>query len=189
MPDEREPHPRTWMAFGASAAVRSRRLLPVMRGNLATIARTIAEFEPVSMLVRAAEVEQARRLIGSESIELILAPRDDLWIRETGPVFVCTTAGAIGGAEIRRATRQQSRVQPPPPRPSRRSSSCPLVDIDDAHCISEGEHDVYPNDRQLSDLVADVARARRGLHRDGANESFLYRRPASDGEGDSAEIV
>jgi len=52
MPDEGDPHKRTWMAFGASAKVWGRRLLPEVQRNLATIALTIARYEPVSMLVR-----------------------------------------------------------------------------------------------------------------------------------------
>ncbi|MEO0739950.1 MAG: agmatine deiminase family protein, partial [Cyanobacteria bacterium J06649_12] len=55
MPDEAMAHQRTWMAFGASERIWGRQLLPEVRRNLVTIAQTIAQYEPVSMLVRAEE--------------------------------------------------------------------------------------------------------------------------------------
>ena len=88
MPEEGEPHARTWMAFVADQRVWGRDLAPRVRRDLATIATTIARFEPVSMLVRAEDVEQARSLVGSANVELVTAELDDLWMRDTGPVFV-----------------------------------------------------------------------------------------------------
>ncbi|MEM9976232.1 MAG: agmatine deiminase family protein [Cyanobacteria bacterium P01_D01_bin.2] len=92
MPDEAMAHQRTWMAFGASERIWGRQLLPEVRRNLVTIAQTIAQYEPVSMLVRAEEYDLARDLLGS-SIELIVSPLDDLWIRDTGPLFVLSNQG------------------------------------------------------------------------------------------------
>lgn len=87
MPDESAPHKRTWMAFGASEWIWGQHLLPEVQRNLATIAQTIAQFEPVSMLVREEEYDLAYDLVSS-SVELIVAPLDDLWMRDTGPIFV-----------------------------------------------------------------------------------------------------
>ncbi|MEZ0053563.1 agmatine deiminase [Mycobacterium sp. MAA66] len=87
MPDEGEWHKRTWMAFGASETIWGRSLLAEVRRDLATIAQTIAQFEPVTMLVRPADHAVARDLVGS-TVELVEAPLDDLWMRDTGPVFV-----------------------------------------------------------------------------------------------------
>ncbi len=92
MPDEGGPHQRTWMAFGASEKIWGKKLLPEVQRNLATIALTIARYEPVSMLVRHADLPLAQQLMGS-NVELILCPLDDLWIRDTGPVFVVTEHG------------------------------------------------------------------------------------------------
>lgn len=44
------------------------------------------------MLVRESEYELARELVGT-SVALIPSPLDDLWIRDTGPVFVLTEDG------------------------------------------------------------------------------------------------
>ncbi|SJM93442.1 agmatine deiminase family protein [Crenothrix polyspora] len=92
MPDESEPHTRTWMAFGASQAIWGKKLLPEVQRNLALIARTIAQFEPVSMLVRKSDYALARKLVGA-SVTLVIAPMDDLWMRDTGAVFVVTEKG------------------------------------------------------------------------------------------------
>jgi len=96
MPDESEPHKRTWMAFGASEAIWGKKLLPVVRQNLAIIAQTIVKYEPVSMLVRASEYALARELVGT-SVELIVSPLDDFWVRDTGPVFVKDQQGQKAG--------------------------------------------------------------------------------------------
>jgi agmatine deiminase len=89
MPDEAEPRRRTWMAFGASKKVWGAKLLPEVQRNLITVAKTIAKYEPVSMLVREEEEALAKRLLGSTAgVTLITAPLDDLWMRDMGPVFV-----------------------------------------------------------------------------------------------------
>lgn len=92
MPDEKDPHLRTWMAFGASQIIWGKKLLPEVQRNLATIALTTAKYEPVSMLVRQSDLPIARRLMGGK-VELVVCPHDDLWMRDTGPVFVVTESG------------------------------------------------------------------------------------------------
>ncbi|WP_433672940.1 agmatine deiminase family protein [Nocardia sp. CA-136227] len=99
MPEEGDPHTRTWMAFGASERVWGAELLPVVRHNLASIAQAIARFEPVSMLVRPEEMDIARGLIGGANVELVPAALDDLWMRDTGPVFV-KGGGALAGVDF-----------------------------------------------------------------------------------------
>lgn len=99
MPDESEPHQRTWMAFGASRQIWGNRLLPEVQRNIATIALTIARYEPVSMLVRQPDMPLAQRLMG-DKVELVVCPHDDLWIRDTGPVFVVTEKGDKAGIDF-----------------------------------------------------------------------------------------
>lgn len=96
MPDEGASHTATWMAFGANADIWGVRLLPEVRKNLALVAKTIASFEPVNMLVREEDCDLAAKLCGP-SVNLLVHPIDDLWIRDTGPVFVKSTSGALGG--------------------------------------------------------------------------------------------
>lgn len=99
MPDEGGPHARTWMAFGASAQIWGKQLLPQVQHNLATIALTIAQYEPVSMLVRQSDFTRAQQLMGS-AVELMVSPLDDLWMRDTGPVFVVTEHGDKAGVDF-----------------------------------------------------------------------------------------
>lgn len=87
MPDESELHKRTWMAFGASEEIWGDYLLPEVQRNLAAVALAIAEFEPVTMLVRESDLELAKELMG-DAVEFVVSPLDDFWMRDTGPVFV-----------------------------------------------------------------------------------------------------
>ena len=99
MPDEAMPHERTWMAFGASDRIWGRRLLPEVRRNLVAIAHTIAQYEPVSMVVRPQEYDLARDMLGRD-IDLVVAPLDDLWMRDTGPLFVFSDRGEKAGIDF-----------------------------------------------------------------------------------------
>lgn len=97
MPDEGRPHARTWMAFGPSEEIWGADLVPEVQRNLASIAATIARFEPVSMLVRTEDLAAARELLGENpDVELVEAEIDDLWMRDTGPVFVEGPDGLVG---------------------------------------------------------------------------------------------
>ncbi|MEY9806142.1 agmatine/peptidylarginine deiminase [Bradyrhizobium elkanii] len=67
MPDEGAPHAATWMAFGADVELWGTKLLPVIRNNLASVAKAIAVHEPVKMLVREEDYDIAARLCGPRS--------------------------------------------------------------------------------------------------------------------------
>jgi agmatine deiminase len=96
MPEEGEPHAATWMAFGPSLKIWGKRLRPVVQENLAGIAKAIAAHEAVHMLVREDECDLVGRLCGP-TVDLVVQPIDDLWMRDTGPVFVKGPAGQLGG--------------------------------------------------------------------------------------------
>jgi agmatine deiminase len=85
------------MAFGASRDIWGDELTPVVRRNLADIANAIVRFEPVTMLVRPAELTLARPMLAPE-VRLLPVPIDDLWVRDSGPVFVVqdTELGGVG---------------------------------------------------------------------------------------------
>lgn len=99
MPDEGESHRATWMAFGPSEDIWGEKLLPGARKNLAAIARAIAAFEPVNMLVREEDYETAEALCGGD-VHLIVRDIDDLWMRDTGPVFVKNARGELAGVSF-----------------------------------------------------------------------------------------
>ncbi len=99
MPDEAAPHKRTWMAFGASRDIWGDALLPVVQDNLGLIARTIARYEPVTMLVRPNEMGLARSKCGPE-VQLVESALDDSWMRDIGPVFVRAASGERGAVDF-----------------------------------------------------------------------------------------
>ena len=99
MPDEGEPHAATWMSFGPSENIWGRRLLKPAQEQLALIAQTIATFEPVHMLVRERDYELAARLCGPR-VQLQIQPVDDLWMRDTGPVFVRNLADKLAAVNF-----------------------------------------------------------------------------------------
>ncbi len=98
MPEESEPHTRTWMAFIASDEFWERRQIPEVQRNLALIAKTIAKYEPVTMLVSQHDYAKAVKLLGglkahNYPITLTKFEVNDLWLRDTGPSFVINEAG------------------------------------------------------------------------------------------------
>jgi len=99
MPDESEPHAATWMAFGPDEEIWGTRLQAGAQDNLAAIARAISAFEPVNMLVREEDYEVAARKCGAAA-RLIVHPIDDLWMRDSGPVFVKNRQGKIAAVDF-----------------------------------------------------------------------------------------
>lgn len=86
------------MSFIASYDIWAERQVPEVQRNLATIAKTIAKYEPVTMLVRREDFNIALDLLGGRNahnypIELIVFNMNDLWIRDTGPTFVINEKG------------------------------------------------------------------------------------------------
>ncbi|WP_419992516.1 agmatine deiminase family protein [Streptomyces boninensis] len=94
MPEESEPHERTFMAWPAIRSIHGADFDGV-RDDIARIARTIAEFEPVTLLANERDVRSAQKACGKD-VELMPAPVDDLWMRDTGPSFVLGPDGIAG---------------------------------------------------------------------------------------------
>jgi agmatine deiminase len=88
VPDEAEPHERTFMQWPVNKRVHSDPVfLKMLQQSIADIANTIAAFEPVVMLMDARSESAARRLL-SDKIKIWDVPTDDLWARDSGPLFV-----------------------------------------------------------------------------------------------------
>lgn len=100
MPDEAAPHTRTWMCWPHVAAIyEGERALKAVRRDLVRLARAISAFEPVAMVVHPDDRRKARALLGRE-IELLALPVDDLWMRDSGPVFVIDDRGALAACGL-----------------------------------------------------------------------------------------
>ncbi|MBU3060192.1 agmatine deiminase family protein [Nocardia sp. NEAU-G5] len=98
MPAESAPHARTWLAWPAKESVWEE-LLPRARADVTRLARAIADREPVALLARREHIDEARYAVGS-AVEVVSAPLDDLWVRDTGPVFVAAPDGSVAGVDF-----------------------------------------------------------------------------------------
>ena len=95
MPDEAGPQARVWVAFGASRDIWGRDYQEVQ----ATIGRLVQAMAPhteVNVLCREEEEDLARQLCGEGSTRFIHAELDDIWLRDTGGVFVRNGEGELG---------------------------------------------------------------------------------------------
>jgi agmatine deiminase len=95
VPAETEPHERTLIAWPTEA--RRPELwhdqLDAARSAHALLAHAIARFEPVTLVVHPTEAEEAMRQVGHPDIEVLPAPIDDSWLRDSGPVVAVTPDG------------------------------------------------------------------------------------------------
>ncbi|MER0240465.1 agmatine deiminase family protein [Streptomyces sp. HSW2009] len=83
---EWESHARTFMSWPALDSVWGEDL-PYVREDIARIARAIAEYEYVVMMARPGQRKAAQKACGRD-VEVIPLMVDDLWARDTVPVFV-----------------------------------------------------------------------------------------------------
>ncbi|GLF93228.1 agmatine deiminase family protein [Streptomyces yaizuensis] len=91
---EWESHTRTFMSWPALSSVWEEDLRYV-REDIARIARAVGEYEAVVMMARPSQVRAAQRACGSQ-VEVIPLAVDDLWARDTVPVFVEEGGEVVG---------------------------------------------------------------------------------------------
>ena len=97
LPGEWEPHSRCWVQW-PSRAERWRDLMPQAYAEAAEVIRTIAAYEPVSVIVRDEDAAQARFACGrNDAIRFFEVPIDDCWARDTAPLFVTNGTDAVAG--------------------------------------------------------------------------------------------
>ncbi|MEM9277872.1 MAG: agmatine deiminase family protein [Pseudomonadota bacterium] len=100
MPEEAEPHERTFMQWPVSLAVYGRSyFLRQAQETIAEIANTIAEFEPVVMLMADEHISKARSRLSSQ-VEIWDIPTEDLWCRDSGPVFLKNPEGKLAVSQL-----------------------------------------------------------------------------------------
>ncbi|MCW6507216.1 agmatine deiminase family protein [Lichenifustis flavocetrariae] len=97
MPAEWAPHERCWMAWPCRPEGWRNGLGPA-REALAAVVRAIARFEPVTLLVRPEDLDEAARLTRGAA-ELVATELDDSWTRDTGPTFVQDRDGQLAGID------------------------------------------------------------------------------------------
>ncbi|MEM9329787.1 MAG: agmatine deiminase family protein [Pseudomonadota bacterium] len=100
LPDEAEPHERTFMQWPVSRRVYFHQsFLEAAQKTIAKVANVISEFEPVVMLMGQAHQKTARRML-AETVEIWDIPTDDLWCRDSGPVFVKNAQGHLAVTQL-----------------------------------------------------------------------------------------
>lgn len=88
MPGEFEPHERTVLCWPARDAIYPGPLRAEAEAAHAEVARTIARFEPVTVIANpGAEAARAAERCGP-GVEIVELPIDDSWFRDTGPTYV-----------------------------------------------------------------------------------------------------
>jgi agmatine deiminase len=93
MPAEWEPHAGCLMAWPSRAELWGGRLDDARR-DYATVAATIADFEPVTMVCNPGLAHEVRGLCGAGVTALEIRINDS-WSRDSGPAFVRDTTGSI----------------------------------------------------------------------------------------------
>ncbi|MFE5807788.1 agmatine deiminase family protein [Streptomyces sp. NPDC056491] len=91
---EWESHTRTFMSWPALTSVWEQDL-PYVREDIARIARAVGGYEEVIMMARPDQADAAQRACGSQ-VEVIPLAVDDLWARDTVPVFVEEGGKVVG---------------------------------------------------------------------------------------------
>ncbi|OXA51708.1 putative agmatine deiminase isoform X2 [Folsomia candida] len=90
IPPEWEPHSRTCMVWPATPDIWGTPLFDKVREDIARIAKAISPYEPVTLIVNPDQVSSAESAFTSsdlQKITIVPMPVDDLWARDTLPVF------------------------------------------------------------------------------------------------------
>ena len=97
MPAEWAPHTRCWMQWPCRESLWGDRL-DLAREAHAEVARTICEYEPVTMIANPDSVAEVSIMCGS-GVAAFPLEHDDSWVRDTGPTFLLNRAGALAGVD------------------------------------------------------------------------------------------
>ena len=95
MPDENELQERVFLAFAASSSIWAD-WAGAVNNTIALLAKTIAKYQPVTVLCRPAQLAQAKSKCGTRNIRFISVALDDIWMRDFGGCFVVDDQGGRG---------------------------------------------------------------------------------------------
>lgn len=100
MPAEWEEHQRSFLEWPVADSLIWKENSGEVCEGYAQVAKAIARFEPVTVLVNPETERQARGLCG-DSVEYRVILHDDAWMRDNGPTFVRAPSGALRGVSWR----------------------------------------------------------------------------------------
>lgn len=95
MPDEHGRQARVIVAFAASPRVWGDSAAAV-NDCIGGLARTIARYQPVTVLCRPEQLALARSRCGTQGVDYLPMPLDDVWVRDYGGCFVVDGSGGLG---------------------------------------------------------------------------------------------
>ncbi len=100
MPAETARHDRVWMAFPRANTTLAESPADAETAYTAwsTVANTVSEFEPVTVVVDPTETTRAHTML-TAGIDIIEAELDDAWMRDIGPTFVTDGAGHLAAVD------------------------------------------------------------------------------------------
>ena len=99
MPAEWHPHKQTWMIWPERQDNWRLGAKPAQHA-FCSVAKAIAQFEPVTIGVSAAQFENAAAHLAEQpAIRLVEISNNDAWMRDTGPTFVKNLAGEVRGVD------------------------------------------------------------------------------------------
>jgi agmatine deiminase len=111
MPAEWYPHERCWMLWPYRKDNWNRSALPAQKAFL-TVAKAISDFEPVTLAVPAAHMNDACKLLEEmltedgkpfqckHTIDFIETESNDAWMRDMGPTFLLRKSGSEQGNKL-----------------------------------------------------------------------------------------
>lgn len=97
MPAEWEEHSRSWMLWPFRSDVWRESARPA-QAAFAEVAAAIARFEPVTVGVLPALVDDARQMLPS-AVEVVPLEYNDAWVRDTGPTFLVDDREGLAGVD------------------------------------------------------------------------------------------
>lgn len=95
MPEESTFQTRVWVAFAASEAIWGSDY-PAVQATIGRLVQAMVPYTQVNVLCREAEQALARQLCGEQNTRFVVAELDDIWLRDTGGVFVQNEEGSWG---------------------------------------------------------------------------------------------
>ena len=98
IPAESSLHQRTLMAWPTAPFLNPSQLLAA-RSEVVAIANAISRFEPVTLFASPGHTSDLRSQV-TDAVNISTVPVDDLWIRDSGPVFTFSSNRSIQGVDF-----------------------------------------------------------------------------------------
>ncbi|PCD42388.1 hypothetical protein AU210_004918 [Fusarium oxysporum f. sp. radicis-cucumerinum] len=99
MPPEWQKHSQTLTAWPSPASIVDEKILRQARAEVSALSNAISRFEPVTMFARPEDVHEASATV-SDNVTVRPLALNELWIRDTGPVFIPSSGDEAVAANI-----------------------------------------------------------------------------------------